>query len=212
MAPADSPTQTVQPVLFVGLGNPGPQYDRTRHNIGFEVVDALARRWGIACAEQRKFQGSFGEGMALGLGAYGKLRLLKPSTYMNKSGQAIRSVLDWYKLDPGQVLVIYDDMDLPLGRIRLRLSGSAGGHNGMKSTIAHLGTQNFPRLRVGIGAPRSGDRKSETVSHVLGKFAPAEQDLVPKVLDLSVKVLECSLKDGLEKAMSLYNNQDLATS
>ena len=205
-------TAPIQPVLFVGLGNPGPKYDRTRHNIGFEVVDALAQRWGIGRGEQRKFQGSFGEGVALGLGACGKLRLLKPSTYMNLSGQAIRSVLDWYKLDPAQVLVIYDDMDLPLGRIRLRLSGSAGGHNGMKSTISHLGTQNFPRLRVGIGAPRSGDRRSETVSHVLGKFAPQEQALVSPVLDLSVKVVECSLKEGVEKAMSLYNNQDLAAS
>ncbi|MGA1624655.1 MAG: aminoacyl-tRNA hydrolase [Prochlorothrix sp.] len=210
MSPADSQSDLVQPVLFVGLGNPGPKYDRTRHNIGFEVVDALGKRWGITCTEQRKFQGSFGEGIAIGLGSYGKLRLLKPSTYMNKSGQSIRSVLDWYKLDPSQVLVIYDDMDLPLGRIRLRLSGSAGGHNGMKSTISHLGTQAFPRLRVGIGAPRSGDRRTETISHVLGKFAPGEAELVPKVLDLAVQTIEYGLKHSVKKAMSLYNSQDLA--
>lgn len=191
------------PTLLVGLGNPGSQYDRTRHNIGFEVVNLLAQRWGIAWAEHRKFQGFYGEGAA---GSLGKVRLLKPLTYMNKSGQSIRSVLDWYKLQPDQVLVIYDDMDLPLGRLRLRLNGSAGGHNGMKSTIAHLGTQEFPRLRVGIGAPQRGDRRDQTVSHVLGKFAPEEAAIVGEILGLCATAIECSLREGVAKAMSLYNS------
>ncbi|KKJ01315.1 aminoacyl-tRNA hydrolase [Prochlorothrix hollandica] len=204
MVPDVSP---VKPTLLVGLGNPGAQYDRTRHNIGFEVVDTLSQRWGVACAPQKKFQGAYGEGFATGCG---KVRLLKPSTFMNQSGQSIRSVLDWYKLAPEQVLIIYDDMDLPLGRLRLRLSGSAGGHNGMKSAIAHLGTQQFPRLRVGIGTPRRGDRKAETVSHVLGKFAPDEAGLVRDILALCVETVECGLRDGVAKAMSLYNNRDLA--
>lgn len=125
----------VIPQLIVGLGNPEPKYDQTRHNIGFAAVDALARSWQIALSENRKFQGVFGEGRGP---KADKIRLLKPLTYMNRSGQAIRAVTDWYKLPPESVLVIYDDMDLPLGKIRLRLSGSAGGHNGMKSAIAHL--------------------------------------------------------------------------
>lgn len=194
------------PQLIVGLGNPEPKYDKTRHNIGFEAVDALARTWQIPWGENRRFQAFLGEGR----GANGdKIRLLKPLTYMNRSGQAIRAVLDWYKLPPESVLVVYDDMDLPVGRLRLRLSGSAGGHNGMKSTITHLGTQNFPRLRIGIG--KSGTDK-DSVSHVLGKFSPQETQLISEVLQLVVDAVELSLKQGVEKAMSLYNSQTVELS
>lgn len=188
------------PQLIVGLGNPEPKYEQTRHNIGFEAVDALARSWQIPLSENRKFQGLFGEGRGV---HKDKIRLLKPLTYMNLSGQAIRATTDWYKLPPESVLVIYDDMDLPLGRIRLRLSGSAGGHNGMKSAIAHLGTQNFPRLRIGIG--RTNDK--EAISHVLGRFSPFEMQLMSEVVQLVVGAVELSLKEGVEKAMSLYNNR-----
>lgn len=188
------------PQLIVGLGNPEPKYEQTRHNIGFEAVDALARSWQIPLAENRKFQGLFGEGRGV---HKDKIRLLKPLTYMNLSGQAIRATTDWYKLPPESVLVIYDDMDLPLGRIRLRLSGSAGGHNGMKSAIAHLGTQNFPRLRIGIG--RTNDK--EAISHVLGRFSPFEMQLMSEVVQLVVGAVELSLREGVEKAMSLYNNR-----
>jgi len=190
---------TVQ--LLVGLGNPEPKYDRTRHNIGFVAVDRLANIWGGTWKEQRKFQGLFTEVQA----PKGEtIKLLKPLTYMNLSGQSIRAVMDWYKLPPESVLVIYDDMDLPLGKIRLRLSGSAGGHNGMKSTIAHLGTDKFPRLRIGIGKA-NGDK--DTVSHVLGKFAPEEAGLLAAVLQLVTDAVEVSLKDGLDKAMNVYNNK-----
>jgi peptidyl-tRNA hydrolase, PTH1 family len=186
------------PELIVGLGNPGAKYDGTRHNIGFVVVDELARSWQIPMPETKKFQGQFGEGTIAGR----KVRLLKPTTYMNNSGQSIRAVLDWYKLTPGSVLVVYDDMDLPVGRLRLRQSGSAGGQNGMKSTIAHLGTQVFPRLRVGIGS-----KNEDAITHVLGSFSPAEKALVQEVVQFSVSAVEMSLRDGVEKAMSLFNNR-----
>ncbi|NEO99012.1 MAG: aminoacyl-tRNA hydrolase [Symploca sp. SIO2E9] len=193
----------VIPQLIVGLGNPEPKYDRTRHNIGFEVVDVLASRWQISWNENRRFQGLFGEGPSP---KRDKLRLLKPLTYMNRSGQAIRAATDWYKLAPESVLVIYDDMDLPVGRLRLRLSGSAGGHNGMKSAIAHLGTQNFPRLRIGIGKSSGG---KENVSHVLGKFSPQETKLISEVVQLTTEAVELALKQGVEKAMSLYNSRSV---
>lgn len=199
----DAPALVI-PQLIVGLGNPGEKYNQTRHNIGFEAVDQFARLWGISLAENRKFQGIYGEGRAP---KTDKIRLLKPLTYMNLSGQSIRAAIDWYKLSPESVLVVYDDMDLPLGKLRLRLSGSAGGHNGMKSAIAHLGTQNFPRLRIGIGAPKIVAEDKDTVSHVLGQFSKAEAAIVSEVLQLVTEAVEMSLKQGVEKAMSLYNNR-----
>lgn len=203
MTKATSPSTLVIPQVIVGLGNPEAKYDRTRHNIGFEAVDVLARRWQMSWSENRRFQTLLTEGRSP---QREKIFLLKPLTYMNRSGQAIRAVTDWYKLPPESVLVIYDDMDLPVGRLRLRLSGSAGGHNGMKSTIAHLGTQNFPRLRIGIG--KSGAEKN-SVSHVLGKFSPAETQLMSEVLQLVVEAVELSLKQGIEKGMSLYNSRNV---
>jgi PTH1 family peptidyl-tRNA hydrolase len=199
-------TNLVIPELIVGLGNPDAKYDKTRHNIGFEVVDLLARTWQLSWNPNGRFHGLFAEGI---VGSGSKVRLLKPLTYMNRSGQAVRAVTDWYKLPPESVLIIYDDMDLSLGKLRMRLSGSAGGHNGMKSIISHLGTEKFPRLRLGIG---KSDGKKETISHVLGKFAPDEAAIVSEVLDLSVKVVEMSLKEGIAKTMSLYNNRSAAAS
>jgi PTH1 family peptidyl-tRNA hydrolase len=200
------PKALVIPQLIVGLGNPEPKYDQTRHNIGFAAIDSLAHAWQISVAENRKFQGEFGEGTAPG---NGKIRLLKPLTYMNRSGQAVQAVTSWYKLPPESVLVIYDDLDLPLGKTRLRLSGSAGGHNGMKSIISHLNSQNFPRLRIGIGKPKSaidGDN-SHTVSHVLGRFSAAENKVMSQVLDFMVDCVEFSFKQGVEKAMNRCNTQ-----
>lgn len=191
-------TALIIPELIVGLGNPEPKYDQTRHNIGFAAVDELARIWQMPLKENKRFQGLFSEGTVGGQ----KVRLLKPLTYMNRSGQSIRAVTDWYKVQPQSVLVIYDDMDLPVGRLRMRLSGSAGGHNGMKSIISHLGGKDFPRLRIGIGKS-NGDKG--TVSHVLGKFAPEETKIIEEVLYVSVKAIELSLKEGVEKSMSRYN-------
>lgn len=201
MTETASPTTLVIPQLIIGLGNPEPKYDKTRHNVGFDALDALARRMQVSWSDNRRFQALCGEGRAP---HGGKLRLLKPLTYMNRSGQAIRAAIDWYKLPPESVLIVYDDMDLPVGRLRLRLSGSAGGHNGMKSAIAHLGTQNFPRLRIGIG---KSDTDKDTVSHVLGKFSPDETQLMSEVLQLAVDAVEFSLKQGVQKAMSLYNSR-----
>jgi peptidyl-tRNA hydrolase, PTH1 family len=205
---ADSVSTVPEPIrLIVGLGNPGPKYAHTRHNIGFDLVDRLAQRWRISLSEQRRFQGDCGEGMAAGQ----KLYLLKPNTFMNKSGQSVRALLDWYKLSPQQVLVIYDDMDLPIGKLRLRLNGSAGGHNGMKSLIAHLGTPEFPRLRVGIGRSPDSGIAQETISHVLGRFAPQEQRLLGEVLDMAADAVELALRQGVEKSMSLYNGRSISS-
>ncbi len=192
--------ERVIPQLIVGLGNPEQKYDKTRHNIGFAALDTLAENWQMSWQENRRFQGLLAEGNY----RQQKIRLLKPLTYMNRSGQSVRAALDWYKITPESVLVIYDDMDLPLGKLRLRLSGSAGGHNGMKSIISHLNGQNFPRARLGIG---KSDGKKETISHVLGKFSPTEASVVEEILRLTTDAIESCLTQGVEKAMSLYNNR-----
>jgi peptidyl-tRNA hydrolase, PTH1 family len=192
-------TALIIPELIVGLGNPEPKYDNTRHNIGFAVVDELAKVWQMPLKENKRFQGLFSEGVSQG---GQKVRLLKPLTYMNRSGQAVRAVTDWYKVEPRSVLVVYDDMDLPVGRLRMRLTGSAGGHNGMKSIIAHLGSQEFPRLRLGIG---KSDGEKGTINHVLGKFAPEEFKVMDEILYLSLKAIELGLKEGIEQSMNRYN-------
>jgi peptidyl-tRNA hydrolase, PTH1 family len=188
--------------LIVGLGNPGNEYKDTRHNIGFMVIDRLASLWQINLAPDRKFQGIYGDGRYPN---GKKIRLLKPTTYMNLSGQSVRSLLDWYKLSPRSVLAIYDDMDLPFGKIRLRSSGSAGGHNGMKSLISHLGTQDFPRLRVGIG--RSNHAAPTAISHVLGSFNVEETQAMPQVLRLVQDAIIDLSREGIEKTMSIYNSR-----
>ncbi len=195
------------PRLIVGLGNPGAKYDRTRHNIGFEVIEALAKSYpGLSLVENKRFQGKTGEFRS----GRDRVVLLQPTTYMNLSGQAVRAVLDWYKLDPASVLVVYDDMDLPTGKLRLRLSGGAGGHNGMKSIISHLGTKEFPRLRVGIGATEKGsDRDDAVVSHVLGRFAPDQRKIVDAVIPMAVDAIDFSLRKGFERAMNLYNGREV---
>ena len=194
---------TIIPQLIVGLGNPGTKYAQTRHNVGFDLLDILAKRWQISISDRKQFQGIYGEGF----GSHNaKVRLLKPQTFMNLSGQSVRATIDWFKLPPESVLVVYDDLDLPLGKIRLRMSGSAGGHNGMKSIISHLGTQNFPRVRIGIG--KSAGEK-DTISHVLGKFSVVETPIVSKVIYLVNDAIEMSLKQGMEKAMSLYNSRSI---
>ena len=201
-----TPSAPIVPQLLVGLGNPGSKYEQTRHNVGFVVLDALAQMWSIPLADHRKFQGQFGEGLA----GNQKIRLLKPTTFMNNSGQSMRAVMDWYKLSPASILVVYDEMALPLGTLRLRLSGSAGGHNGMKSAIAHLGSQDFPRLRIGIGAPKTPNgADKDTISHVLGTFSKTEAKIVTEVTQLVVDAIALSLKKGVEQAMNLYNNRSI---
>lgn len=209
-------TQSIS--LIVGLGNPGAEYERTRHNIGFMAVDRLATSWSISLGKEKRFYGIFGEGrLSNRLASSGKIRLLKPTTYMNVSGKSVRACADWFKGNPENILIIYDDMDLPLGKLRLRPSGSAGGHNGMKSIISHLGTQNFPRLRLGIGRGGkdaddiaiSSKANQNVTNHVLGGFSTTETKILPEIFDLAESTVTSILADGLEKAMSLYNSRSI---
>jgi PTH1 family peptidyl-tRNA hydrolase len=189
--------------LLVGLGNPGDKYAGTRHNVGFMALERLAAEAGSSFKQQSKLHGLLAE---VGVGAQ-RLRLLMPQTFMNDSGRSIRAALDWFGLDPVQMLVLVDDMDLPLGRLRLRTSGGAGGHNGLRSTIAHLGGQEFPRLRIGIGAPALNpvERKQRTVGHVLGRFAAAEQPVLDQVLAEVLAGVDLIQRLGFERAGNRLN-------
>ena len=189
--------------LLVGLGNPGDKYAGTRHNVGFMSLERLAAEAGGSFKQQNKLHGLLAE---VGVGAQ-RLRLLMPQTFMNDSGRSIRAALDWFGLDPVQMLVLVDDMDLPLGRLRLRTSGGAGGHNGLRSTIAHLGGQEFPRLRIGIGAPALNpvERKQRTVGHVLGRFAAAEQPVLDEVLAEVLAGVDLIQRLGFERAGNRLN-------
>ena len=189
--------------LLVGLGNPGDKYAGTRHNVGFMALERLAAQAGGSFKQQSKLHGLLAE---VGVGSR-RLRLLMPQTFMNDSGRSIRAALDWFDLEPAQMLVLVDDMDLPLGRLRLRTSGGAGGHNGLRSTIAHLGGQEFPRLRIGIGAPALNpvERKQRTVGHVLGRFAPAEQPVLHEVLEEVLQGVELIQRLGFERAGNRLN-------
>lgn len=200
--------ELVVPQLIVGLGNPGDKYAQTRHNIGFRVIDALAQAWHISLSHHSKFHGLLGESTLPG---QGKIRLLKPTTYMNESGKSVRAVLDWYKLPLNSILVIYDDADLALGRVRLRLNGSSGGHNGMRSIISHGGSEQFPRLRVGIANEFRLNQKGprDAVPYVLADFSSEDLKVLPDVLDLAVAAVTASVKGGVEQSMNLYNGRVL---
>ena len=189
--------------LVVGLGNPGEKYAGTRHNVGFMALEQLAKRQNSSFKQHSKLHALAAE---VGQGAE-RLRLLMPQTYMNDSGRSIRAALDWFGFEPNQMLILVDDMDLPLGRLRLRLSGGAGGHNGLRSTIAHLGGQEFPRLRLGIGAPALNpvERKLRTVGHVLGRFAVAEQPVLEEVIDEVLAGLDLIQRLGFERAGNRLN-------
>ncbi|MDU5722675.1 MAG: aminoacyl-tRNA hydrolase [Clostridium butyricum] len=181
--------------LIVGLGNPGSQYEDTRHNIGFKVVDNIAKEYNIEINRQ-KFKGMCGEGFINGE----KVILLKPTTYMNLSGESVREVVDFYKLSNDDVLVIYDDISLDVGRLRIREKGSAGGHNGIKSIIAHLGTDIFPRIKVGVGQPNV-----DLVNYVLGKFTKEEMEVLNESIDASTKAAKEIISNDVKTAMNIYN-------
>jgi peptidyl-tRNA hydrolase, PTH1 family len=189
--------------LVVGLGNPGAKYAGTRHNVGFMALERLAMAAGSGFRSQSRLQGLLSE---VGSGDQ-RLRLLMPQTFMNESGRSIRAALDWFDLQPDALLVVVDDMDLPLGKLRLRASGSAGGHNGLRSTISHLGTQLFPRLRIGIGAPADNpaERKARTIGHVLGRFSPDEQPLLEQVLTEVEAGIGLIQRQGLTRAANRIN-------
>ena len=180
--------------LVIGLGNPGRQYVGTRHNVGFDVLDRLAAKRVLRWQPNRQFQGE----IASDTGLY----FLKPLTYMNLSGQSVGQVARFYKLEPEQCLVVVDDIALEIGRLRLRKSGSAGGHNGLKSLIAHFQTDVFPRLRIGVGEVTS---ESDLADHVLSPFSKSDREKIEPVLDRAAEAVEHACSSGIEPAMNFYN-------
>ncbi|WP_031516464.1 aminoacyl-tRNA hydrolase [Desulfofalx alkaliphila] len=181
--------------MIVGLGNPGSNYSQTRHNVGFMAVDLLAKKLGTEVSKN-KYKALIAETKI----DKQRVLLVKPQTYMNLSGEAVGSLARWYKIAAQDVVVIYDDMDLTLGRLRIRPQGGPGGHNGMKSIIAHLGTNNFPRIRIGIGRPAV-----DAVNYVLGKFSTEEWDQMEKTLALAAEAAEALVMHGINTAMNKYN-------
>jgi PTH1 family peptidyl-tRNA hydrolase len=183
--------------LVAGLGNPGRRYAGTRHNIGFAVAEEVARRAGRVFDQQR----SNALVCRLKPGAEGTV-LVKPLTMMNLSGQAVGELARFYRIDPPAILAVVDDVNLPLGRLRLRMGGSAGGHNGLKSLIEHLGTVEFPRLRVGVGR---GDPRRDLADHVLARFDPDEEDSVNEAVARAADAVETFLAEGILAAMNRFN-------
>lgn len=183
--------------LIVGLGNPGAAYAHTRHNVGFDVVDELARRMGSDFRRSWRFPVETAEG-SLG---NERVLLVKSRTFMNRSGEAVGSLARKKGAKPADVIVVVDDLDLPVGRLRLRIAGSSGGHNGLKSLIEHLGSGDFPRVRIGIGHGAQRD----TVEHVLGRFAPDEQPLVKEAIARAADAVVAALENGWDRAMSEFN-------
>lgn len=184
---------------IIGLGNPGMQYATTRHNIGFEVIERVAHDQGISITK-RKHKALLGEG------TIGRERvvLVQPQTYMNLSGESVQEIVKWYKIPPAQVIVIYDDVSLEVGDLRIRGKGSAGGHNGMRSIISHLGTEEFPRIRIGVGEKPPG---WDLADYVLGRFSKQELELIIPVITLASEVVEKIISDGLQYAMNRYNQR-----
>jgi PTH1 family peptidyl-tRNA hydrolase len=179
--------------LVVGLGNPGAEYNRTRHNVGFSVVDFLAAEWGLTWQHSKSWHALWAKGE--------KAILVKPTSYMNRSGEALSAVAGFYKIESAEILVVLDDLALELGRLRLRLEGGTGGHNGLESIIVHLGTEAIPRLRLGIGAaPSEG-----AVDYVLGRFFAEEIPVVEKTIALAADAVKCAIDKGVLSAMNLFN-------
>ena len=184
--------------MFAGLGNPGAEYAATRHNVGFMLADALAARWN-ASGWRTKQDALVSEAR---LGAE-KILLVKPLTYMNESGRAVGPLLSWYKLAPEDLIVAHDDMDLPVGTIRLRKKGSAGGHNGMKSILYHVQDENFPRVRIGVGHPVHG--REQVIRHVLSPFSGEDAQKIHEAIEYLLPAVECILTEGIDLAMNKYN-------
>ena len=183
--------------IIVGLGNPGDEYKKTRHNTGFMVVDRLAEKYNIE-VKKEKSKALFGTGEINGE----KVMIVKPQTFMNLSGEAVRGIMDFYKESIENILIIFDDIDLELGNIRIKERGSAGTHNGMKSIVQNLGTVDFKRVKVGIGKPKPN---IDLVNHVLGKFSDEEFKILSTSIDKAVNAAEIIVSGNVSKAMNLYN-------
>ena len=194
--------------LIVGLGNPGPGYRDTRHNVGFMIADVLVDRWRVADQWREKFEAlliktTVGGGRDSLEGAGGdQVVIVKPLTFMNLSGQAVAALAGFYKIEPADVFIVTDDAALPLGKLRARREGGAGGHNGLKSVIQHLGTQAFPRMRVGVGRGANGRDLSD---HVLGRFDAAERDTVSAAVLRAADATEMFISEGIERVMNAFN-------
>ena len=186
--------------IIAGLGNPDRQYEGTRHNAGFDVIDRIAEKYNIA-VDTKKHRAYIGKGIIDGQ----KVILAKPQTYMNLSGESIRSLVDYYKIDEeNELLVVYDDISLDVGRLRIRAKGSAGGHNGIKNIIAHLGTQVFPRIKVGGGEKPKG---YDLADYVLGHFSKAERERMEEGYDHAVRAAEMIVSGQLSEAMNEFNRK-----
>ena len=190
--------------LLVGLGNPGAEYQKTRHNVGFMVLEEIARQNNCTFRESKKLHGKTCE-IRSGIN---KTRLLMPNTYMNESGKSVRSAKDWFNFKSDQLIVLVDDIDLPLGKIRVRSKGSSGGHNGLKSIINHLGTNEFKRLKIGIGSPSEtqNERKSKTISHVLGSFSKKEFITVNFIIQEIISCMNSTTSNNWEKITTRLNS------
>ncbi len=188
--------------LLVGLGNPGTKYLLTRHNIGFMAAEHLAACHRIAL-KKKGYQGLYGVGRAKGC----ETTILLPQTFMNCSGASVVSAYKSLGIQPGDLIVVCDDLDLPFGRLRIRASGGHGGHNGLRDIIGLLGHKDFVRLRIGIGRPERGD----VTGHVLSRFSPPEQKLLPELLDAAAEAAETILSDGVSAAMNSFNNYNLSS-
>lgn len=184
--------------LIAGLGNPGREYVGTRHNIGFEVIDAICAKHDIKLNKE-KFRAQFGDGRICGE----KVILVKPQTYMNLSGEAIREIAEWYKIDNENIIVIYDDISLPTGKLRIREKGSAGGHNGIKNIIYQLQTDVFPRIKVGTGRPENPEY--DVKDYVLGHFSKEEVDILVKTAVRAVGAIEEIISADAKSAMNKFN-------
>tara|TARA_B100000700_G_C14992086_1_gene831831 strand:+ start:218 stop:829 length:612 start_codon:yes stop_codon:yes gene_type:complete len=193
--------------LVVGLGNPGSNYSQTRHNVGFMVLEEMARLSNSTFHDNKKF---YGKTCTIRTGRK-KVRLLMPNTYMNESGKSVRSVKDWFGFDKNQLIILADDMDLPLGKLRIRSKGSAGGHNGLKSIIDHLGTEDFKRLKIGIGPPSNlqKERKAKTISHVLGNFSKKEFVILESLIKEIINGIESIHANSWEKITTRLNSYKL---
>jgi PTH1 family peptidyl-tRNA hydrolase len=194
----------VEPYLIAGLGNPGPEYTANRHNVGFRCVERLAARHDLTFDKRRKRAL-----VALGAVRGQRVILVKPQTFMNESGRSVVPLARFYKVRPGRLLVVYDDLDLPLGTVRMRPEGGSGGHKGMHSIIEHWGGQDFPRLRIGIGRPPG---RMDPAAYVLQDFSAEEESLLEETLERAAAAIEAWLREGVEVAMSQYNQRssDLA--
>ena len=185
--------------VVVGLGNPGAQYANTPHSVGFEVVDRIAAACGVAWEEKRQFKCLMARATFSGQGVL----LVKPQTYMNLSGESVAPVVKYHNATPADLLVVQDDIDLAVGKLRIRKSGSCGGHNGIRNIIERLGTQAFTRIKIGVGKDRSN-----VVGHVLGKFDPTTREVIDRVLEAAVNAAAAVLSNGPDKAMNDYNGFD----